>query len=62
MTSIPHIQPRPRFLTLEVNGRKFIYAALVNKDPMEMTLAEWRKAPTLTALVLLQQTMKDRRP
>lgn len=40
-------------LTLEIDGRKFTYSALSgDRDPMEMTLAEWRSAPLLTALAM----------
>lgn len=42
-----------RTLTLEIGGRKFTYSALVgDRDPMEMTLAEWRSAPLLTAMAM----------
>lgn len=44
-----------RVLTLDIEGRSFAYAARVgDRDPMEMTLDEWRAAPFLSAVVMLE--------
>lgn len=43
-------------LTLEIGGKTFTYAAPVgDRDPMGMTLGEWRSAPLLTADALLDR-------
>ena len=43
-----------RTLTLEIDGRRFTYAApMGDKDPMEMTLGEWRAYPYLTSIAML---------
>ncbi|PDT47284.1 hypothetical protein CO661_13970 [Sinorhizobium fredii] len=49
-----------RTLTLEINGRKFVYSTLVgDRDPMEMTLSEWRSAPLLTAMAMAPLSLPE---
>ena len=39
-----------RTLIMEIDGARIIYsAALYGRDPMEMTLQEWREFPALSA-------------
>lgn len=41
-------------LVIEVDGRRLVYAAPTNgRDPMEMTLGEWRRYPVLSGAALL---------
>lgn len=47
-----------RVLTLEIEGRTLVYAALVgDRDPMELTLDEWRAAPLLSAAAMLDRVI-----
>lgn len=49
-------------LTLTINGRAVVYAALVGeRDPMEMTLGEWQHAPVLSACALFDHFLSSRR-
>jgi len=48
-------------LTLTINGRTTVYAAVVGeRDPMEMTLGEWQHAPVLSACALFDHFLASR--
>ena len=51
-----------RVMTMEIEGRTFVYAALVgDRDAMEMTLGEWRAAPLLSASAMLDRLIGGRK-
>lgn len=49
-------------LTVHLNGRNLTYAAPIgDKDPMEMTLGEWKSYPYLTSIAMLDLIPSNRK-
>lgn len=58
---IPRNTDGVRVLTLTIDGKRLTFAAFVGaRDPMEMTLGEWRSAPVLSAAALLNGLLASR--
>lgn len=56
------MRPQIGKLILTIDGRRLVFAAplVPGKDPMEMTLGEWMRAPVLSANALLNDLLERR--